>query len=40
MLRGILPLAAIAALGLFDPEAANAEQVALTSTVSVKNELK
>ncbi|MDW9446221.1 prolyl oligopeptidase family serine peptidase [Sinorhizobium meliloti] len=40
MLRRILPLAAIAALGLFDPEAAIAEQVALTSTVSVKNELK
>lgn len=40
MLRKILPLAAIAALGLFNPEAVNAEQVALTSTVSVKNDLK
>ncbi|TWA34203.1 hypothetical protein FB007_10749 [Sinorhizobium medicae] len=40
MLRRILPLAAIAVFGLFNPGAASAEQVALTSTVSVKNDLK
>lgn len=40
MLRKILPLAAVAALGLFNPGAAHAEQVALISTVSVKNDLK
>ncbi|OHV76882.1 alpha/beta fold hydrolase [Rhizobium sp. LCM 4573] len=39
MLRKILPLVAIAALGLFIPGAANAGQVALTSSASVKNDL-
>lgn len=39
MLRKILPLAAIAVLGLFSPGAANAGQAAFTSTVSVKNDL-
>lgn len=39
MLRKILPLAAIAVLGLLSPGAANAGQAAFTSTVSVENDL-
>lgn len=40
MLRTILPLVAMVSLGLFNPGAANAGQVALTSSASVKNDLK
>jgi predicted peptidase len=40
MLRTILPLVAMVSLGLFNLGAANAGQVALTSSASVKNDLK